>query len=285
MLNAFIIFQYCIPKQVITVLAGALANRKSNVIKNPLIRMFIRYFNIDMNDAIEQNPTQYQSFNDFFTRQLKPNSRPISAAEKDIISPADGEVAAFGTISSDLSLTIKHRSLNIPQLLASEQLAKDYIDGQFIVVYLSPKDYHRVHTPIASSVESATYIPGKLFSVNLKTVEGIEGVFAKNERLRIGFKGATPYQYIMVGALIVAGMKTKVTGRIKRQSAIKDFSLANTDKTDYCFEKGEEFGQFDLGSTVVLLFPKNSVTFNDDLHEGLSVKMGEKIAVLNGMPT
>ena len=269
--------QYIIPKQGLTVLAGYLAEVKEPKVKNYLIQRFIKRYQVNMSEALIEDPTSYSSFNDFFIRHLKPECRPL--AQADLVSPVDGCVSEIGAIREGQLLQAKGRYYSVAELLACpDEKAKQFVDGQFVTLYLSPKDYHRVHMPMDAELRSMTYIPGALFSVQPTTVRVVPKLFARNERLVIEFAtklGAM--MMVMVGATIVGAIGTSWHGDIKRSKENKhfDYSQATMNKA---MAQGDELGYFKLGSTVILLFANgDQVQWNENLKAGSEIHFGEGI--------
>lgn len=283
-MNWFVQIQKCLPQKLITVLAGCLAENRWPPLKNFLIRQFIQSYQVNMSEAEALSICQYQNFNDFFTRSLRAGARPIAAGETDIICPADGAISEFGQIQSGIILQAKGKDYSVASLLADEQAENNFDRGSFATIYLSPKDYHRVHMPLSGKPSKITYIPGKLFSVNQQTANNLDKLFARNERLVIEFTNensdgteSAPFVVVLVGAMIVGGMSTVLTGKIQRSKQIKVLDFEQ--KT---LKKGDELGRFYLGSTAIMLFPeKLAVQFEETTKVGNSVKMGEKIGQYN----
>ena len=248
--------------------------------KDYLIRLFSRFFNINIAEAVPADYEKYPSFNAFFTRQLKPGARPIAAGEQVIVSPADGSISEIGSIDKQRVLQAKGQYYNLTALLGGNTvLADEFANGAFATVYLSPSDYHRVHMPFAGTLRKTIYVPGKLFSVNQTTADNVEGLFARNERLVCIFDTAHgPMALILVGAMIVAGIETVWDGQI----APNDIQAIKTDTThSIALDKGEEMGRFKLGSTAIVLFPANTVSWNNMLSNGSTIRLGESLGNIN----
>ncbi len=278
MTQLFILFQYIVPQHLLSRLVGKLAECKTPWIKNPLIKAFIKRYNVNMAEAQQSEAEYYDNFNAFFTRPLKDGAREI--CDTGIASPADGAISQLGDIENGRIFQAKGQSYTATELLGGdEQLANEFAGGKFATIYLSPKDYHRVHMPIDGKLRQGIYVPGDLFSVNNATADNVPRLFSRNERYVAIFdteKG--PMAMVLVGAMIVAGIETVWEGQvapIKRQirrvnypSQIESFNLA----------KGQEMGRFKLGSTVVLLFGKDAIQWDDALKHSSPLIMGEKIA-------
>lgn len=277
-MSAFVFLQKVVPQRLITVCAGKLAEIRQPALKNFLIRLFLRTYKVDMSEARIEDPASYESFNKFFTRALKDDARPISANDEELVSPADGQISEMGSMHRGSLIQAKDIWYSARELLADDILAARMENGSFATVYLSPRDYHRVHVPYAGTLLGITYVPGKLFSVNDTTARSLDGLFTRNERIVAQFQ--TPdftYALVMVGAMIVGGMETVVTGTIKRQKHIVELNTG----FGRTFSKGEEFGRFHLGSTAIIVFPAEAnVDFHPKLLAGSKIKMGDALGLL-----
>lgn len=276
-MDFFIEFQKFLPKNAMTFAAGILASVKYRPVKNFLIQTFIRTYKVDMSEASALSIEQYVNFNDFFTRELRPGVRPLPDDSQALISPADGVISEFGSIEQKKIIQAKGKKYSLAELVDNEALADELDEGCFATVYLSPKDYHRVHMPMDAVPLSLHYVPGKLFSVNNRTAANLDNLFAINERLVITFENTAGHRFVLVlvGALIVGGMETVLSGpvaRSRKPGAIK-----------FCakpLKKGEELGRFYLGSTAILLCPRGMTKLDDGLAKDMSVKMGQKIGLI-----
>lgn len=274
--SPFVLLQHILPQHMLSRMAGVMASSERPWIKDRLIRRFAHTYGVDMGDAVRGFP-EFASFNDFFTRELKPGARPLADAEQFILSPADGAISQLGEVSDGRIFQAKGRDFTAGEILGhAPEIARRFEGGRFITIYLSPRDYHRVHMPAAGALQSTTYIPGDLFSVNQQTAEGVDRLFARNERLACLFDGAVgQFASVMVGAMIVAGIDTvwphRFTGH-GRGLAHEDFT-----STDIRLDAGAEMGRFYLGSTVVLLFEPGRVEWLESLQPGDSVRMGAAI--------
>lgn len=272
--------QYILPKQTLTTFAGLLANIKTPAIKNRLIRQFIRQYNVDMTEALEETPEHYPCFNEFFIRRLKPECRPIS--EADVVSPVDGFISELGEVSFGQLLQAKGRRYTVSSLLACEQTdAARFHNGLFATFYLSPKDYHRVHMPIQGTLTNMIYVPGKLFSVQPATSRVIPYLFARNERLVVLFDtefGAMAM--VLVGAVIVGGIGTGWHGDVVRGRKKAVFHYPEASTPPLVLSKASEMGFFKLGSTVVLLFEdKQRIKWLPSIQPGNQIRLGEALVV------
>lgn len=272
--------QYIIPKQSITSLAGYFANVKNPRVKNFLIRSFIHKFDVDMSEALIEDPMAYDCFNDFFIRHLKPECRPLAKA--DIICPVDGCVSEIGKIGRGQLLQAKGKYYSVQELLAcEEQLAEQFVHGQFATLYLSPKDYHRVHMPTDAELISMNYIPGTLFSVQPATTRVVPKLFARNERLVVFFKTKIgPMVMVMVGATIVGAIGTSWHGDVKRSKKMERFDYSKSSDLKI-MSQGNEMGYFKLGSTVVLLFANGEkMQWDKGLLAGSKIQLGQPMGTL-----
>lgn len=276
--NFFIALQRLTPQHLLSRLAGTLANSENPLIKNTFIRWFVKRYQVDMSLALEENPTAYPNFNAFFTRALKPTARPLDPAADSIVCPADGVISQLGQIVDGRVLQAKGQDFSVLELLGGQtERAEQYRYGQFMTIYLSPRDYHRVHMPLAGKLEQMTHIPGQLFSVNKVTAEHVPRLFARNERVACHFQTENgPLASVMVGAMIVASIETAWAGLVapaRRQIRHTDYLKHPTVE----LAKGDEMGRFLLGSTVILLLPQGASTWSPELIPGSQVQMGQKI--------
>jgi phosphatidylserine decarboxylase len=270
--NPFILFQHLVPQHPLSRLVGALAASEVSWVKNTFIKSFASRYEIDMSLAAQPDLTAYASFNDFFTRALKDDARVIDPAADAIVSPADGAISQLGKIVGDDVFQAKGQSFSVNQLIGDARLAAPFHDGEFATVYLSPRDYHRVHMPFAGRLTDTLYIPGELFSVNGTTAQHVEGLFARNERMVCLFDtDLGRMAVVLVGAMIVAGIETVATGKAKPTGKIEQ------QKHNLQLDKGAELGRFYLGSTAVVLFEPNKVKWIESLVADSAVVMGGKM--------
>lgn len=273
--KAKLFLQYTLPKRALSVFGGLLANIKVVWIKNYLIRYFLRNHDVDMTEAEHASVEAYESFNDFFTRHLKPGLRPIASA--DVVSPVDGYVSEFGAIQSGQLLQAKGKYYALQELLATTDAeSKRFNQGAFITLYLSPKDYHRVHMPCAGVLQAMTHVPGTLFSVQPATTRHIPRLFARNERLVLLFETHLGRMAaVFVGATVVGAIGTRWQGDLPRPKAIKSYheAVAAWPDADKTLEVADELGYFKLGSTVILLFEK-PIAWTAELKAGMSIQLG-----------
>ena len=266
--------QYLLPKQALTSLAGALARRPLGGFTRRNIRNFVARYGVDMSEAAEPDIARYATFNDFFTRALKPGARPLAAS--DLLCPVDGAISQFGPIERDQIFQAKGHRYSTTALVGGDaQLAQRFESGSFATLYLSPKDYHRIHMPCAGRLTRMVHVPGDLFSVNPTTARGVPGLFARNERVVCVFEGAHgPFVLVLVGATIVGSMATVWHGVVNppRPGVPRDWRY---DDRDIALARGDEMGRFLLGSTVVLLFPQGAMRFHPGWAPARAIRMGE----------
>ena len=268
--------QYLIPKQAITALAGKFASAKAGKTTTSVIRWFVKRYNVNMAEAANPDIASYATFNDFFTRPLKDGARPL--AQADLVCPVDGAISQFGPIHKDQIFQAKGHSYSTTALVGGDAaLAAEFDGGHFATLYLSPKDYHRIHMPCAGVLRRMIYVPGDLFSVNPTTARGVPGLFARNERVVCVFDSPQgPFVQVLVGATIVGSMATVWHGLINppRPGHLWERTYADGGVS---LAQGAEMGRFLLGSTVVLLFPRGPLVFNPQWAPAGSIRMGEKM--------
>ena len=249
----------------------------TGVLKDCLIRWFVRRYQVDMTLAENPEPSGYASFNAFFTRPLRAGARPIADHPDDVVSPADGVISQLGHIENGRMVQAKGRWFTVAELLrcAPQQTAR-FEDGAFVTIYLSPRDYHRVHMPFTGKLKEMSYVPGRLFSVNQATTSVLPKLFARNERMVAHFDSALgPIAVVMVGALFVGSIETVWHGLITPPHG--QSAAAWSYPPGKNLDRGEEMGRFNMGSTVVVLLPANAVIWADNLASGSPVKMGQAI--------
>lgn len=272
-----VIPQYLLPKLAITRFLGTFANAEKGKKTTSVIRWFVGRYQVNMDEAANSDITSYRSFNEFFTRPLKAGVRPLANAS--YVCPVDGAISQFGHIHADQIFQAKGHQYSTTALVGGDaQLAAQFQDGEFATIYLSPRDYHRIHMPCAARLLQMIYVPGDLFSVNPTTARGVPGLFARNERVVCVFESEKgPFVLTLVGATIVGSMATVWHGIVNppRPGQIK---VWNYQDQDIRLAKGEEMGRFLLGSTVVLLFPKDTLNFNPNWQAAASVRLGEAMA-------
>lgn len=267
--------QYLLPKKALTVLAGKLASAEAGSLTTAVIRWFVGRYGVNMAEAANPDIAAYKSFNDFFTRPLKEGARPL--ADTDFLCPVDGAISQFGAIERDQIFQAKGHQYSTTALVGGDrELAARFENGQFATLYLSPRDYHRIHMPCAGRLTRMIHVPGDLFSVSPTTAGGVPGLFARNERVVCVFDGEFgPFVLVLVGATIVGSMATVWHGVVNppRPGVVREWRYGEEAAVN--LEKGAEMGRFLLGSTVVMLFPKDSIGFNPDWTPAAPIRMGE----------
>ena len=278
----FVLMQHVLPKQALTVIAGWVADWRGGRLTHALIRWFVAKYQVNMAEAADPDIRNFACFNDFFTRALKPGVRPL--AEAAFVCPVDGAISQLGRIEGDQVFQAKGHTYSTQALVGGDAaLAAQFQDGVFATIYLSPKDYHRIHMPSDGRLRRMIHVPGELFSVNPATARGVPGLFARNERVVCVFdmpvaEGAAPKPFVMVlvGATIVGSMATVWHGVVNppRTGRLRDWSY---DDPALQFKQGDEMGRFLLGSTVVLLWPQDTIQLNTAWQAGQPVRLGERM--------
>jgi phosphatidylserine decarboxylase len=275
--------QYLLPKRALTQAAGALASRPLGGFTQSVIRRFVARYGVDMSEAAEPDIARYATFNDFFTRELKAGARPL--ADADFVCPVDGAISQFGRIERDQIFQAKGHRYSTTALVGGDaELAARFEDGEFATLYLSPRDYHRIHMPCQGRLQRMIHVPGELFSVNPTTARGVPGLFARNERVVCVFEGRFgPFVLVLVGATIVGSMATVWHGQVNppRPGKVREWRYGDL---PIALQAGEEMGRFLLGSTVVMLFPQGQLAFNPDWAPARKIRMGEAMGTRAGQP-
>ena len=271
--------QYLMPKRLLTIFAGLVAGWHGGAVTHAIIRKFVAHYKVDMAEAADPAIESYASFNDFFTRPLREGARPIAVAP--LVCPVDAAISQFGPIENDQIFQAKGHSYSTRALVGGDQtLAHRFNHGHFATLYLAPKDYHRIHMPCEGRLTRMIYIPGDLFSVNPLTARHVPGLFARNERVVCVFETAFgPFVNVLVGATIVGSVATVWHGMVNppRSPGIREWRY---DEQQIVLKQGDEMGRFLLGSTVVMLFPKNVVTFRPDWAPTRPVRLGEAMGTI-----
>ncbi|HQS59838.1 MAG: phosphatidylserine decarboxylase [Gallionellales bacterium 35-53-114] len=269
-----VLLQYFLPKLALTVFAGTVANATGGAFTARLIKWFVGRYKVNMAEAANPDIDSYPTFNEFFTRALRSDVRPL--AQADFVCPVDGAISQFGRIENDQLFQAKGHSYSTTALVGGDSdLAGQFRDGNFATLYLSPRDYHRIHMPCDGRLTRMIYVPGELFSVNPATARGVPGLFARNERVVCVFDSAHgPFVLTLVGATIVGSMATVWHG-VVNPPRTREVRVWNYDRQQVSLKKGDEMGRFLLGSTVVMLFPKNAMQFNPAWAPAQGVRMGE----------
>ena len=279
----FVLSQYVTPQLAVSRPAGRLADSESTpALKNRVIKWFIGRYGVNMSEAAEPDFTAYPTFNAFFTRALKPGARTIDPAPETLTSPVDGAISQIGQISTDRVFQAKGQSFSLTELLGGDdERAEPFREGEFATIYLSPKDYHRIHMPMAGTLKEMVYVPGKLFSVNPVTAENVPNLFARNERVACLFDTeAGPMAMVLVGAMIVGSVETTWGGVVAPNSGkVTQWQYSGEDAVR--FEKGQEMGRFRLGSTVVLVMPRGAVKWQPNQVAEKTVQLGEAFGKLH----
>jgi phosphatidylserine decarboxylase len=273
-----VLAQYGLPKQALTAMAGAVAQSRGGALTSVIIRRFIARYGVNMAEALDADPAAYPTFNQFFTRALKPGARPL--AQADWVSPVDGAISQFGGIQAGRIFQAKGHDYSATALLGGDAaLAAHFHGGHFATLYLSPKDYHRIHMPAAGRLLRMVYVPGALFSVNPTTARGVPGLFARNERVVCVFEDthSRPWVLVLVGATIVGSMATVWHGVVNppRPGSLREWAYVDQ---QVVLKQGDEMGRFLLGSTVVLLLPPGPLKFNARWAPGGGIQMGQAMA-------
>jgi phosphatidylserine decarboxylase len=267
-----------LPQHLISRLVYRISRCRVPFVKNNLIRLYMRLFDIDLQDARERNPYAYASWNAFFTRSLNDNARPVDQDDDSIVSPVDGTISQLGYLEQGSILQAKGHYYSVETLLGNTELGERFHNGAFITLYLSPRDYHRIHMPFTGKLERMLHVPGRLFSVAPHTVNNIEGIFARNERV-VSLFGSTkgPMALSLIGAINVGAIETCWAGLVTPPAGKVLTDTAYGGEEAISIDKGLEMGRFNLGSTVILIFPKDTAQWIEPLQPGDRVLMGQKI--------
>jgi len=273
-----VLLQHLLPKQALTALLGRLASAEGGAATTAVVRWFVRRYGVDLSEAAEPDPARYRTFNDFFTRALRPGARPLAQAAW--ICPVDGAISQFGALDGERLVQAKGHDYSATALLGGDAgLARRFDGGHYATLYLSPRDYHRIHMPAAGRLLSMTHVPGALYSVNPTTARALPGLFARNERVVCVFDGASgPFVLVLVGATVVGSMATVWHGVVNppRPGTPRRWDYDSADAPRLA--QGAEMGRFLLGSTVVLLLPPGPLGFDPQWTPGRPVRMGEAMA-------
>ncbi len=275
--------QYLLPKQALTALAGRFARWQGGGTTTWVIRRFVARYQVNMAEAARPDVAAYPSFNEFFTRELKAGARPL--AQADLVCPVDGAISQFGPVVGDQVFQAKGHSYSTTALVGGDAaLAARFENGHFATLYLSPRDYHRIHMPCDGRLTRMVHVPGELFSVNPTTARGVPGLFARNERVVCVFEGPQgPFVLVLVGATIVGSMATVWHGVVNppRPGTLREWRYDGANDAPIALRQGDEMGRFLLGSTVVMLFPKGPLRFNPEWSPGRAIRLGEAMAMRN----
>jgi phosphatidylserine decarboxylase len=287
MTRLLVSLQHWLPHHALSRIAYRLTRSRIRWLKNLLIGAFVRAYHPEMSEAIEPDPLAYASFNDFFTRRLKPQARPLRADPGCVVSPADGVLSAIGAIDDDTLLQAKNRHFTLAQLLAADSdtdgadWAARLRGGSYATIYLAPSNYHRVHMPLSGTLQAAWHVPGRLFSVNEATAAQVQRLFARNERVICAFAGERwPFVVVLVGALFVGSMTTVWHGEVTPCRSRRPKRLRPVAPATAALPLGAELGGFNMGSTAILLLPPASVRWDSALRSGSHVRMGQALGSL-----
>ncbi len=273
--------QHFLPKRALTQMAGSFAGWRGGALTTLAIKRFVRRYGVNMDEAANPDPAAYPTFNEFFTRPLRDGARPF--AEADFLCPVDGAISQFGPIAGDQIFQAKGHSYSTQALVGGDAaLAARFQDGAFATLYLSPKDYHRIHMPCDGTLRQMIYVPGDLFSVNPATARSVPGLFARNERVVCVFDTAHgPFVLVLVGATIVGSMATVWHGVVNppRLPEVRRWDYPQAGNGAVALERGGEMGRFLLGSTVVMLWPVGAINFNKAWQPAAAIRMGEAMGL------
>lgn len=278
----FVALQFILPHHVLSRSVGWLAETRITPIKNLFISIFVKVFKVDLSEADDENQRSYPNFNSFFVRELRPQARPLCMETDAVACPADGHLSEIGDIDSGRLIQAKGKDFELSTLLGGDEyMSQLFMGGKYATIYLSPRDYHRVHIPLDAQLQTMVHIPGRLFSVNTATTEMVDSLFARNERVVCLFDtSAGPMAVVLVGAMICASIETTWAGLITPiRREIRSTHYPNT-SSEVSLTKGSEMGRFKLGSTVIVLFGPDVVEWREDLRAQSRVRMGEQLGTL-----
>ncbi len=279
----FALLLYLLPHHLLSQVMYWITRCEWGPLKNLLIQQAIKWYDIDMELAAKPDPSAYRSFNDFFTRALRPDARPLAPEKNAVLCPVDGAVSQAGNIVGGRIIQAKGRDFTLEELVGGDsQLTQAFKEGSFATIYLSPRDYHRIHMPLSGRLTKMIHVPGRLFSVSPSTTRTVPRLFSRNERVINVFEtDAGPMAVIMVGAIFVASMDTVWAGTVTpRSRCVQHWSYGGEAPSPVELERGAEMGRFNMGSTVILLFGKDAVKWSDSLLPDGRVQMGRQIGVI-----
>lgn len=269
--------QYLLPQHALSRLVHGVTRSRRSWLRSGLIRHFLDRFPVDLDEALDSNPDSYASFNNFFTRALKPGARPL--ADTALISPVDGRISQLGSISEGRIFQAKGREYSLEQLLGDKERGRPFMDGRFCTIYLAPHNYHRIHMPVDGRLTGLVHLPGRLFSVNPATTRVIPRLFARNERVAAFFETEYgPMALILVGALLVGSIETVWTGEITPPTRLRSRVLPLPAARHRTLARGDEMGRFNMGSTVILLAPHSAPALGSRLHPGADLRLGQALS-------
>jgi phosphatidylserine decarboxylase len=277
----FALGQYVLPQHMLSRLMGSITRCRNSAFKDAMIRSFIKLYGVDMAQAAEPDPTAYGCFNEFFTRALKPETRPIAPEPDAVVCPADGTVSQIGAITEGRIIQAKEKDFSVAELLGGHaEQAELFANGRFATIYLSPRDYHRLHMPLDGTLKEMTHVPGKLFSVNAATTANVPNLFARNERVIALFDTEVgPMALVLVGAIFVASIETVWHGVVTppTSTTVRTWHYPENPPV---LSRGQEMGRFNMGSTIIVLFGDNVVEWEESLVPDSIVRMGQSLARL-----
>lgn len=279
----FVGLQYMLPHHLFSALMFRVTRIRWRPLKDLLVRNVVRHYRVDMTEAQEPDPSVYGSFNEFFTRSLRPEARPVAGEKDAVASPADGALSQLGSIADGRVFQAKGRDYSLLELLGGRADWAERLDaGTFATVYLSPRDYHRVHMPLGGTLREMIHVPGRLFSVNPVTTSLVPRLFGRNERVVCLFESdAGPMAVILVGAIFVGSMETVWAGQVTPTGGRKPSRTYSGEEAVW-IARGEEMGRFNMGSTVILVFPPETMEWDRQLKPGDSLRVGQRIGRLAG---
>jgi phosphatidylserine decarboxylase len=277
--RAFVLLQHLLPQHMLSALMYRIARCKQPWFAQGLIQIFSRIYRVDLNEAAETDRHRYPHFNAFFTRALKPGARPLAGSPDAVLCPADGRISQIGPIDGTSILQAKGQSFDLTALLGGDpRRAAPFVGGRFATIYLSPKDYHRLHMPLAARLTEMVHVPGRLFSVNDATASLVPGLFARNERVVACFEApAGPMALVLVGAIFVGSIETVWHGQVTPCPAPRTLRTWDYRGADQHFERGMEMGRFNMGSTIIVLFGPGRITWDPALQCGSPVRVGQQL--------
>jgi phosphatidylserine decarboxylase len=277
----FALGQHALPQHGLSRLMGSITRCRNNLFKDAMIRTFIKLYGVDMTQALEPDPAAYGCFNEFFTRALKPDARPLPLAPDAVVCPADGTVSRIGAITEGRIIQAKGKEFSVLELLGGHPVnAEPFANGRFATVYLSPRDYHRLHMPLGGTLREMIHIPGKLFSVNAATTANVPNLFARNERVVALFDTQIgPMALVLVGAIFVASIETVWHGVVTPPTG-KTVRTWDYPANPPVLARGQEMGRFNMGSTVIVLFGDGVVDWDESLQADSIVRMGQTLGRL-----
>jgi len=276
----FVGSQYVLPQHTLSALMYRLTRSENRLWTDAMIRLFTKIYGVDLTEALHTDPKDYRNFNEFFTRAIKPDVRPVCNEEGAVVSPADGRISQIGTLTGKRMIQAKGKEFDLTTLLGGDAArSAPFAGGSFATIYLSPKDYHRLHMPVVGQLREMLYIPGRLFSVNEATAAAVPGLFARNERVATLFETSVgPMALVLVGAIFVASIETVWHGSVTPPpSAARRLQHWDYGTSGVWLKRGAEMGRFNMGSTVILVFGPGAVSWAASFQEGDPIRMGLRL--------